>query len=51
MSVICAYYELGHLVGGGRREAWATNGKLRQKKEYEVRRRRMGNDFSTGYIQ
>ena len=55
MSVICTYYELGHLVGGGRREAWATNSKLRQNKEEdEVRGRRMGNDFSTnmpGYIQ
>ena len=37
MSVICAYCELGHLVGGGRREAWATNTKLRQKRRRRVR--------------
>ena len=55
MNVICAYCELGHLVGSGRREAWATNSKLRQNEEEdEVSGRRMGNDFSTnmlGYIQ
>ena len=44
---MCAYYELGHLVGGGRRETWATNSKLRQNKEEdEVRGRRIGDDFS-----
>ena len=37
MSVMCAHYELGHLVGGGRREAWATNSKLKQKRRRRVR--------------
>ena len=39
MSVIGVYCELGHLVGGGRRETCATNSKLRQK-----RRRMRGED-------
>ena len=41
MSVIRAYRELGHLVGGGRLETWATNSKLTQKR----RRRERGDDL------
>ena len=51
VSVICAYCELGHLFGGGRRETRATNSKLRKEKGDEVRGGKMGDNFSTNVLE